>query len=452
MSNSKADKIGGLVFFLALLFIAFVGGAILVLAKLPPYKFLNDAYVAAGALFEKETAYDDPLRTNFWNPARSEQRGVTINDSERVFPGYTLYTSTDDSSARLVALDGTVVHEWRRPYSTVWTTESAIDTPQPDELVTMREARVYPNGDMLAQYIAAGDSPYGYGIVKLDSESNVIWKYLEHSHHDMEIAPDGRIVTLTHDYQSQPIEGLDFLVPPYIEDYAVILSPDGDELKKIPLLPAVARSKYDDLLIRGTPHHAVSDVLHANGIEFITAEKAQNFPYGEPGDLLISFRNISAIAVLDPESEEIVWATRGPWIEQHDADLLPNGDIMLFDNYGNFEEKNLSRVLQFDPENMAITWSYHGTDEHPLSSDIRSSAQRLPNGNTLITESNGGRMLEVTREGDIVWEYFNPVRGGNSDQYIPIISSGIRIDPASLEPEFRSTLNPDSNPNRNPDR
>ena len=213
MSNSKADKIGGLVFFLALLFIAFVGGAILVLAKLPPYKFLNDAYVAAGALFEKETAYDDPLRTNFWNPARSEQRGVTINDSERVFPGYTLYTSTDDSSARLVALDGTVVHEWRRPYSTVWTTESAIDTPQPDELVTMREARVYPNGDMLAQYIAAGDSPYGYGIVKLDSESNVIWKYLEHSHHDMEIAPDGRIVTLTHDYQSQPIEGLDFLVP-----------------------------------------------------------------------------------------------------------------------------------------------------------------------------------------------------------------------------------------------
>ena len=439
MPNSKADKVGGLVFVLALLFITFVGGAIVVLAKVPPSKFLSDAYEAAGALLEQKTGYGDPLKTNFWNPARSEQRGVTINDSQRVYPGYTLYTSTDDSSTRLITMDGTLVHEWRKPYSTVWTSKSAVDKPQPDELVTMREARVYPNGDLLVQYIAAGDSPYGYGVVKLDSESNVIWKYLENAHHDIDIGSDGRIAALTHEYRSEPIEGLNFLEPPYIEDYAVILSPEGEELEKIPLLPAMARSKFDELL-RGTAYHATRDALHTNGIEFITAETAQNFPYGEAGDLLISFRNISTVAVLDPESEEITWATRGPWIEQHDADLLPNGDIMLFDNYGNFEDKNLSRVLQFDPENMAITWSYHGTDEHPLSSNIRSSAQRLPNGNTLITESNGGRLLEVTREGDIVWEYFNPVRGGNSAQYIPVVSSGIRIDPASLAPEFRSTL------------
>ncbi|SDL18952.1 Arylsulfotransferase (ASST) [Modicisalibacter muralis] len=441
MPNSKADKVGGLIFFLALLFIAFVGGAILMLAKVPPYKFLSDAYDAGIALIEKNTEYDDPLKTNFWNPARSEQRGVTINDSEQVYPGYTLYTSTDNySSTRLVAMDGTLLHEWRKPYSELWTSESAVDKPQPDELVTMREARVYPNGDLLAQYIASGDSPYGYGIVKLDSESNVIWKYLEHAHHDIDIGPDGRIAALTHEYASEPIEGVDFLEQPYIMDYAVILSPEGKELEKIPLLPVMARSRYDDLLVRGAAYHATRDALHTNGIEFITAEAAENFPYGEAGDLLISFRNISTVAVLDPESEEITWATRGPWIEQHDADLLPNGDIMLFDNYGNFENKNLSRVLQFDPENMEITWSYHGTDEHPLSSAIRSSAQRLPNGNTLITESNGGRLLEVTREGDIVWEYFNPVRGGNSDQYTPVVSSGTRIDPASLKPEFRSTL------------
>ncbi|HET8789984.1 MAG TPA: arylsulfotransferase family protein [Modicisalibacter sp.] len=439
MPSTKADKIGGLVFILALLFITFIGGAIVVLAKLPPYQFLSNAYVAAGALFEQKTGYDDPLQTNFWAVARSEQRGVTVNDSERVYPGYTLYTSTDDSSARLIALDGSLLHEWRKPYSAVWTSQSAIDEPQPDELVTMREARVYPNGDLLAQYIAAGDSPYGYGIVKMDSESNVIWTYLEHAHHDIDIGADGRIAALTHEYRSEPIEGLEFLEPPYVEDYAVILSPEGEELKKIPLLPAMANSTFDELL-RGTAYHATSDALHTNGIEFITEETAQNFPYGEPGDLLVSFRNISAVAVLDPESEEIVWATRGPWIEQHDPDLLPNGDILLFDNYGNFEEGNLSQVLQFDPQNMAITWTYHGTDEHPLSSVIRSSAQRLPNGNTLITESDGGRLLEVTREGDIVWEYFNPVRDGNSNQYTPVVSSGMRIDPASLTPEFRSTL------------
>jgi hypothetical protein len=33
----------------------------------------------------------------------------------------------------------------------------------------------------------------------------------------------------------------------------------------------------------------------------------------------------------------------------------------------------------------------------------------LGNGNVLITESGAGRLLEVTRSGDIVWEFQNPV-------------------------------------------
>lgn len=34
-------------------------------------------------------------------------------------------------------------------------------------------------------------------------------------------------------------------------------------------------------------------------------------------------------------------------------------------------------------------------------------AQRLENGNTLITESDNGRAFEVTRAGEIVWDYYN---------------------------------------------
>ena len=37
-----------------------------------------------------------------------------------------------------------------------------------------------------------------------------------------------------------------------------------------------------------------------------------------------------------------------------------------------------------------------------------SGAQRLPNGNTLITEGAPGRAFEVTVDGEIVWEYINP--------------------------------------------
>src|SRR5699024_8132537 len=241
------------VFVIALLFLAFIGGGLIVVAKLPPSQFLKHAYTAATALLEKTTDYDNILQTNFWNPTRFSfaERGVTIYDPQRADNGYTLYTSADGSYARLIDMQGTTLYEWHAPYSKVWTPDAAIKTPVPDDHVFMREARLYPNGDLLGLYIAAGDSPYGYGIVKLDSESNVIWSYLEHAHHDIDIGPDGRIYALIHSYKSNPIDGVDFLGQPHVADAAVILSPNGTELKRFKLLPTMAHSKYNELLTRG---------------------------------------------------------------------------------------------------------------------------------------------------------------------------------------------------------
>jgi outer membrane protein assembly factor BamB len=137
---------------------------------------------------------------------------------------------------------------------------------------------------------------------------------------------------------------------------------------------------------------------------------------------------------LDPKNGKLVFATRGPWIGQHDPDILPDGHVLLFDNYGNFHRpEQQSRVLEFDPATMEIVWQYAGTDELPFESAIRSSQQRLTNGNTLITESNGGRIFEVTPGGEIVWQFVNPVRGGEDDGKIPIICWAQRIEPGELD-------------------
>jgi hypothetical protein len=58
---------------------------------------------------------------------------------------------------------------------------------------------------------------------------------------------------------------------------------------------------------------------------------------------------------------------------------------------------------------LELVWSY--THARFFSTNI-SSAQRLANGNTLITAGAGGRMFEVTREGVIVWEYLFPLFSG----------------------------------------
>jgi hypothetical protein len=98
----------------------------------------------------------------------------------------------------------------------------------------------------------------------------------------------------------------------------------------------------------------------------------------------------------------------------------------------------ISRVQEFDPLTSNVVWEYHGTPEDPFWSGVRSAQQRLPNGNTLITESDRGRLLEVSPAGEIVWEYVNPDRGGPDNTYSPALMWGQRYMPEELS--FLSTI------------
>jgi hypothetical protein len=437
MDTARGGFIG---FVVAAVFLAFMAGAFVVLSEVPPFEVLRNAYRGGEALIAKETQYLDPFTTDHWQKARSSSRGVTLCEAD-AFAGYTLYSSGDGSYAQLIAMDGRVAHEWSRPFSEVWNAAAAVEHPQRDELIFFHKARVLPNGDLLALYEAAGDTPWGYGLVKLDRNAEVIWAYLQHAHHDFDIAEDGRIVTLIQDFTNERLDEFPALERPRIEDFLVVLSPEGEELKRISLTRAMLASRFKALLYT-IPSFALADPLHANAVEVIDPARAGKLPGRQPDQVLLSFREPGAIAVLDLATEEIVWATRGPWIGQHDPSLLPDGNILLFDNIGNFQSGNTSQVIEVDPETLGIAWRYSGLPGRPFASIIRSSAQRLPNGNTLITESDGGRLFEVTRDGQTVWEYLNPVRGGDRDEYIPVLSWGQRIDPAVLEPEFRDALGP----------
>ena len=79
-----------------------------------------------------------------------------------------------------------------------------------------------------------------------------------------------------------------------------------------------------------------------------------------------------------------------------------------------------SRVIEFNPRTMEMVWEYIfiGNEdvaappgERTFFSAFISGAQRLPNGNTLITEGGTGRIFEVTPEKEVVWEFINPWRG-----------------------------------------
>ncbi len=142
------------------------------------------------------------------------------------------------------------------------------------------------------------------------------------------------------------------------------------------------------------------DVLHVNAVEVLSREMAAHFPMFRPGHLLISLRHLDAIVVLDPDTGKVVWAARGPWRGQHDPSFLPNGHLLLFDNLGSPKG---SRVLEYDPQTQAFPWAYPGAKDAPFVSKVRGTCQRLPGGNTLIVNSVGGEVFEVTADREKVW-------------------------------------------------
>jgi hypothetical protein len=200
----------------------------------------------------------------------------------------------------------------------------------------------------------------------------------------------------------------------------------------------------------------VGDWLHINSMSTLGPNKwhDQGDERFHPDNVIWSGRQANIIAIISKKTGKIVWqvgpdftttlALRnlGQIIGQHHAHMIPRGlpgegNILVFDNGGwggygapnpgsptgmNNALRDYSRVLEFNPITLEIAWQYTPREAgffipanaYMFYSGFVSSSQRLPNGNTLITEGAGGRIFEVTPKHNIVWEYLSPFRGRKS--------------------------------------
>lgn len=181
-----------------------------------------------------------------------------------------------------------------------------------------------------------------------------------------------------------------------------------------------------------------------------TAVSAETRSIFSPNNIIISFRKVNVVAIIEKSSGRIVWRL-GPYFDekpggqhqrilrhcvpraldqisgQHNPHVIPKGlpgagNVLLFDCQGGagYPPASLgiyagSRILEIDPTTKQIVWQYTAEDSGlppwTFFSSFVSNAQRLPNGNTLITEGMQGRIFQVTSEGKIVWEYCSPYTG-----------------------------------------
>lgn len=386
-----------------------------------PATLYGEAREAFSALAEQRRSVQRSLRTQK-RAAKAEGR-VTVNDP-RAYQGYTLVCPRT-SQSMLIDMEGKVLHRWRLTFSSIWPDPPHVARPLPDSLIICVNAQIFPNGDLLASLHGDGDTPYGYGLVKLDKDSNVVWTYDANAHHDYHVASDGRIYVLTQTMHKKPVKGLEFYQYPILADNVAVLSPEGRELVSIPLLQAFLGTPYESFIRPQKTFDASEeafDVGHANSAYVLEPGLAKAFPMFTPGDILVSLRNLSTLAVINPDSRKVVWAMQGPWRRQHHAQFLPDGSIMLFDNRG----RKYSRALEIDVESGVILQEYHGQHPGEYDSLAKGTAEFLPNGNLLVVRSSSGNVVETTPEGDMVWRYRNVLPVGTA----------FRVDPGQFTEKF----------------
>lgn len=314
-------------------------------------------------------------------------KGVVINNEPQTYKGLNLYSNhfVRPALATLIDMQGKIVHRWKNrhfnrfPWSHV--------TPLKD-------------GGLIALHRFTDA-----GLFKISWDSKIEFTVVGDFHHDVTVAPDGTIYALDRHLRPLP-EDKNTL---FFDDRIVKISPDGKVLKYLSLYDLFqhrvnAAEIFRSLEERRLRGHNTSylHLLHANTLDTVTS------PFmglSSKSGLLVCLRNLNLIALIDFDSGKILWEWGTAVLDRpHQPVILGNGNLLVFDNGWH---RGWSRVIELNPPGLDIAWSY--SDRSSFFTKERGGNQRLPNGNTLITVSDQGRVIEVTPQGKVVWEWHNPL-------------------------------------------
>ncbi|MEO6761744.1 MAG: aryl-sulfate sulfotransferase [Candidatus Saccharimonadales bacterium] len=375
-------------------------------------------------------------------------------------PGYTLIAPNNSTNIYLVNNSGKTVHTWTtghmagldtkllpngqllRTYDTKntafdmggqgggiqilnWNGSIAWDYQySSDQHLLHHDAMMMPNGHILtsawvkvstADALAAGVDPS-----HIDSEFGGTW-----SNDIIEIDPATSRIVWQWNAFDHLVQGYDAAAPNYglSSDYPRRIDANYYKYVTMP----------DWLHVNAVDYNAATDQVMISAREFnevwvvdhstTTAEAAtsQGGRYGHGGDLLYRYGNPEAYGHGAEINRAFYLQHDTHWIQ--DDKLQGNGDVLVFNNGQEQTNQDYSSVLELAlPENSdgsyqldsdgsfmpaTLVWQYAPTGQNKFFSKYMGSADRLPNGNTLVCDAMGGRAIEVTPEGRTVWVYKN---------------------------------------------
>ena len=324
-----------------------------------------------------------------WSPIEhADKMGVVLHDEALAQPGYNFFNSVTTTEASLLDMDGNLLHTWSRDTGKKW-----------------EHVELLPTGELLV----LNENPRR--LVRLDWDSDIVWTQDIDVHHDVDVAENGDIYVLSAAEEFIQYDGLEI---PVRNHYIRILSPQGDVRRSISFLPLLERRLDMPKLVEFIATAGeidfgflfegdFVDVFHVNTLAIIDRTYNEFF---QKGFVLFASRSLNLVGVVDVEKEALVWSWGENYLDwPHQPVLLESGNLLVFDNGSH---RDYSRIIELDPLAGEIVWEYKADPPDAFFSIMMGGVQALPNGNLLVTESTKGHVFELTRNGAIVWEFYNP--------------------------------------------
>ena len=260
----------------------------------------------------------------------------------------------------------------------------------------------------------------GHIFRKIDKCSRLISQNShDQFHHSIETDFNGNIWVPSHMFpQTLPIEKVGRYIKDeggYMDDTIVKLSPKGDILFEKSVSQIFLDNGLEYLLFAHGEDYE-EDPIHLNDIQPVNFDG----DFWKKGDVFLSLRNQSMIILFRPSTNQIIWKGTGPFLRQHDVNILDKNRISIFNNRSINVFKDINII---DGNNEVLVYNFKKDKyisylkDSLFKNDVRTitggRSKILPNGDLLVEETNSSKILYFNADGSLRWTYLNRAENGN---------------------------------------
>ena len=394
--------------------------------------------------------------------------GTTVYYPEECWNGYTLF-SAPELGINLINMNGKIVRHWKDMYG--FPPKFLPGGHMIASRATRPAANGYQDQEDLTMVDMDGKVEWSFDHNQLINDPDGE-RWMARQHHDFQVTgspvgyyapgqdPDpnfDKMLLLTHDDVKKPKISPQQL----LDDRLIEIDREGnilwewsviDHFNQFGFTEEQKNAMFRNPNTQNAGPEGQGDIFHCNCASYL----GPNHWYDEgdmrfkPDNIIMDSREMNIMWILDHETGDIVWQVGpdftdtpekrifGTIVGPHHTHMIPKGlpgegHIMVYDNGGwagygapnQFSKTGLkvtrrdgSRVIEFDPTTLEIVWECDGDNHFSAGgfnfnsnyfySPLTSSAQRMPNGNTVICEGCSAIVREYTAEKELVWEFVYP--------------------------------------------